>query len=146
MIVYRITSARYADQLTASGRAGRWNLTDQYVLYATSSRSLATLEMLVNRSNLHPKVDYKVMLLSVADRFDTYDISDLPENWRTLAAYSKLQAMGSFWYNHGDNGLLRIPSAVIPQEHNYLINTRHSDFKEVKITDTENYFWDERLK
>ncbi len=146
MIVYRITSAKYADQLTASGRAGRWNLTDQYVLYASSSRSLATLEMLVNRSNLHPKVKYKVMLLSVPDQFDTYEVSDLPENWRSLAAYSKLQGLGSFWYNHGDTALLRIPSAVIPQEHNYLMNTRHVDFKEVAISDVEDYFWDERLK
>ncbi|MEQ8713162.1 MAG: RES family NAD+ phosphorylase [Cyclobacteriaceae bacterium] len=146
MIVYRITSAKYADQLTASRRAGRWNLTDQYVLYASSSRSLATLEMLVNRSNLHPKVDYKVMLLSVPDQFDTYEVRDLPENWRSLAAYSKLQGLGSFWYNHGDTALLRIPSAVIPQEHNYLMNTRHVDFKEVAISDVEDYFWDERLK
>lgn len=146
MIVYRITSAKYADQLTASGRAGRWNLTDQYVLYASSSRSLATLEMLVNRSNLHPKTQHKVMLLSVPDQFDAYAVSDLPENWRSLAAYSKLQGLGSFWYNHGDNALLRIPSAVIPQEHNYLINTRHIDFKKVTFYNIEDYFWDERLK
>ncbi|MEQ9300020.1 MAG: RES family NAD+ phosphorylase [Cyclobacteriaceae bacterium] len=146
MIVYRITSAKYADRLTASGRAGRWNLMDQYVLYASSSRSLATLEMLVNRSNLHPKVDYKVMLLSVPDQFDAYEVTDLPENWRSLAAYSKLQGLGSFWYTHGDSALLRIPSAVIPQEHNYLVNTRHTDFKEVLVSAVEDYFWDERLK
>lgn len=146
MVVYRITSAKYANQLTASGRAGRWNLTDQYVLYASSSRSLATLEMLVNRSNLHPKVDYKVMLLSVPDQFDAYEVTDLPENWRSLAAYSRLQGLGSFWYNHGDTALLRIPSAMIPQEHNYLINTKHADFKKAKISGVEDYFWDERLK
>lgn len=145
MVVYRITSAKYANQLTASGRAGRWNLTDQYVLYASSSRSLATLEMLVNRSNLHPKVDYKVTLLSVPDQFDAYEVTDLPENWRSLADYSRLQGLGSFWYNHGDNALLRIPSAVIPHERNFLINTKHSSFNKVEISAVEDYFWDERL-
>ena len=101
--------------------------------------------MLVNRSNLHPKTAYKVMLISIPDRFDAYQVSDLPENWRSLSAYSRLQALGSYWYMHGSTGVLQIPSAVIPQEHNYLINTGHDDFKEVKITDIENYFWDERL-
>ena len=146
MVVYRITSAKYADRLTASGKAGRWNPDDQYVIYTATSRSLATLEMLVNRSNLHPKADYKVMLISIPDQYDAYEVADLPENWRSLAAYSKLQGLGSFWYTHGKNAVLRIPSAVIPQEQNYLINTKHADFDKVEIIDVEDYFWDERLK
>ena len=51
MLVYRITKAKYAKELVASGFRNRWNEDGQFVIYTSDSRSLACLENLVHRSN-----------------------------------------------------------------------------------------------
>jgi RES domain-containing protein len=149
MELFRISTEIYANKLTASGASNRWNKRGEYVIYAGSSRSLSTLELVVHRNAIKPLENYKVMIISVADQdylVKTLQIKYLPENWRKFAAYSELQGIGSAWYNSKESLLLKVPSAVISEEYNYLINTEHPDFvKNVKLVRTENYFWDERL-
>ncbi len=73
-------------------------------------------------------------------------IKELPNNWRSTAAYPILQEIGSEWYHSSESLLLKVPSAVIPQEFNYIININHPDFQDnVNLVRTENYFWDDRL-
>ena len=73
-------------------------------------------------------------------------IKDLPANWRSIISYPKLQKMGSKWYRSKESLILKIPSAIIPQEYNYIINTTHTDFSSnIKLINTEDYFWDSRL-
>lgn len=89
------------------------------------------------------------MVISIAD--DDYlthqiFINDLPANWRSLAAYSEMQAIGSDWYSRQSSLVLKVPSAIIPFEHNYIINAEHPDFnKKIGLVRTEDYFWDSRL-
>lgn len=72
-------------------------------------------------------------------------LSDLPENWRSKTQYPMLQELGSDWYLENNHLLLKVPSAVIPQEFNFIINTRHPEFKQIQLVKTEPYFWDKRL-
>lgn len=149
MEVFRISKVDYANKLSSSGSANRWNYDGQNVIYTGLSRSLSTLELIVHKGSVKPKVEYKVMVISIAD----YDhllrqilISDLPTNWRNLSAYSDLQKIGSDWYENQETLILKIPSAVIPNEYNFVINTEHPDFLDnVALIRTENYFWDIRL-
>ena len=149
MELFRISLDKYSDTLATSGAPNRWNMTGQSVLYTGSSRSLSTLELVVHRAAIQPTKNYKVMVISVADEDQLVrqiPIKALPANWRTMKAYSMLQKMGSDWYKKQESLLLKIPSAVIIQEYNYLINATHPDFdKKVRLVRTENYFWDERL-
>jgi RES domain-containing protein len=149
MELFRILLEKYAGALTSSGAANRWNPAGQSVLYAGSSRSLSTLELVVHRSAIRPTENYKVMVLSVADEdrlVEQVQVRELPTNWRTIAAYGTLQKVGSNWYTRQEYLLLKVPSAVIVQEHNYLINVTHPDFeKKIKLVRTEDYFWDGRL-
>lgn len=90
------------------------------------------------------------MIISVADDEDLieqFKIKELPKNWRKIAAYSRLQKMGSSWYKNQESLILKVPSAVIKQEYNYVINTKHPDFKKenIDLIRTEAYFWDKRL-
>src|SRR4051794_38475205 len=98
MEVFRISRQEYSKSLTSSGSANRWNLKGENVLYAGSSRSLASLELIVHKGAVKPVVKYKVMIISIAD--DDYltkqvQTKDLPTNWRSFAAYSVLQKIGS---------------------------------------------------
>ncbi|MES2555669.1 MAG: RES family NAD+ phosphorylase [Bacteroidota bacterium] len=149
MELFRISSAKYSTKLVSSGAANRWNKKGEFVIYTGGSRSLSTLESVVHRSFIKPDILYKVMILSVPDTdslIKTIGTNDLPKNWREFDAYSRLQEMGSHWFNNKETLILKVPSAVIPQEYNYIINTEHPDFKEhVKLVRTESYFWDERL-
>lgn len=149
MELFRISAEKHSSKLTSSGASNRWNKKGEYVIYTGSSRSLSTLELVVHRNFIKPDVIYKVMIISVPDTdnlIKTIKINDLPNNWRQFEAYSKLQKIGSEWINSRESLLLQVPSAIIPQEYNYIINTEHPDFKKsIKLIRNENYFWDERL-
>ena len=150
MEVFRISRTGFAGRLEASGYANRWNLEGQMVIYAASSRALATLELLVNRSNIKPDEDYLMMVISLTldeDAIRNISSNELPENWRSLRAYARLQSIGSAWYKTRKSLVLRLPSAVIPEEYNYMINTKHPDFADkVSLIRKEAYFWDQRLQ
>lgn len=149
MEVFRISAEKYTSKLTASGGANRWNKRDQYVLYTGSSRSLSTLELIVHKSSIAPLDTYKVMVISISDSDHLSKqifISGLPTIWRTMSAYSALQQIGSDWYNNQESLVLKVPSAVITNEFNYMINIEHPDFKNnVNLVRVEDYYWDDRL-
>lgn len=149
MELFRISAEKYANKLTASGSANRWNEDGQFVIYAGSSRSLSSLELVVHRASIRPAIKYKVMIIFIEDDerlIQEVETSNLPSNWRSVSAYSNLQKIGSKWYRLKKSLLLKVPSAIIPQEYNFIINTLHPDFgKKVKLVDTEDYFWDIRL-
>jgi RES domain-containing protein len=149
MEVFRISREEYSKSLSASGSPNRWNLKGQLVVYAGSSRSLSSLELVVHKGAVKPSFQYKIMVISIAD--DDYlikqiKINELPANWRLIAAYSDLQNIGSEWYNKRESLVLKIPSAIIPFEFNYVINTEHPEFtSKVSLVRTEDHFWDSRL-
>lgn len=89
------------------------------------------------------------MVISIADDEHLYKyirLKELPINWRSMAAYGQLQQLGSNWYSNKESLVLKVPSAIIPYEYNYVINTIHPDFlKKVSLVRNEDYFWDSRL-
>ncbi|WP_442844886.1 RES family NAD+ phosphorylase [Leeuwenhoekiella sp. H156] len=149
MEVYRISAEHYANALTCSGAEARWNRAGENVLYTSGSRALASLELVVNRMAIPTGTHYKVMVISLADDSSLYEELKkemLPLNWRGLFAYPQLQQMGSEWYRSKRSLILKVPSAVIPQEYNFIINTSHPEFsKKGSLVRTEDYFWDQRL-
>lgn len=150
MEVHRISISKYANSLRASGAENRWNRKGEYVIYTGSSRALSSLELLVNRSLARFNgAAFKTMIISISDNEDLYTHikkSDLPKNWRSRAAYSVLQRIGSEWYQQKKSLVLKIPSAVIPFEYNYAINSEHPEFStSVELIRQEPFFWDERL-
>lgn len=149
MEVFKISPVKYAHELTASGRPNRWNKKGEFVIYTGSSRSLSTLELIVHRSAIKPAITYNVMVISISDDsalHKTLNTRQLPENWKNISAYTTLQQLGSLWYENHESLVLKVPSAVIPFENNFILNTRHPHFKKhVKLVRTELYFWDERL-
>lgn len=149
MEVFRISKEPYANALTTSGNANRWNKKGQLVLYTGSSRSLSTLELVVHKGAVTPLENYKVMVISIADEDTLYKQvlqKDLPVNWRKFDAYSALQQIGADWINSQETLILKVPSAINPMEYNFIINTEHPLFtSKVKLVRTEAYFWDSRL-
>jgi|SRR5690554_871206 len=148
MKIYRITREKYAEKLEASGRENRWNKEKQYVVYASSSRSLATLELVAHRNAIMEGVRYNTIIIHVPEYLDfvvEVDITKLPRNWHLLENKYVTQELGSDWYVNKSSPILRVPSAIIKEEYNYVLNTLHPDFSKIKIESVEDFNWDIRL-
>ena len=147
--IYRLCRKKYAGELLASGLANRWNREGQKVIYCASSRSLASLELMVHRSRIIPGESYVILVISIHEPdhvIMNIPLYELPENWRSIGAFGTLQKTGSQWYDSQASLALRIPSIVIPEEYNYIIHTEHPTYlTHVSILRREDYFWDSRL-
>ncbi len=148
MEVFKICREKYSHSLNASGAANRWNKKDEFVIYAGSSRSLSTLEMVAHRSYINISSQYKLLIILISDEsfIKEIDIRDLPENWKSIEAYVELQEIGSKWYHSNESLVLKVPSSIIQQEFNYIINTKHPMFAtHIILQKVEDFVWDNRL-
>lgn len=150
MQVFRIVDSRYKDDLSGKGAGlygGRWNRKDEYVLYTTGSVSLSCLELLVNVDLSFRTPNYVLLTIYVPDEVNhrSLGMDELPYNWRSRDQYPITKTLGSNWYKELHEGILEVPSAVIPQERNYVINVNHPISQELKIISAEPFIFDNRL-
>lgn len=148
MEVYRITLARWANSLVASGRAARWNSADRFVIYTASSRALACLENVVHRTGRGLQADFRAICISIPDMIpiQQIDLASLPANWDDFERYTYCQQIGDAWLLGGKTAVLQVPSAIVPTETNYLINPQHPDFAFIEIVRVEPFRFDSRIK
>ena len=75
-------------------------------------------------------------------------VGDLPEGWNKNGdpGYRKCQPFGDQWILESGTAVLKVPSAIIPKESNYLINPKHPDFKKFSIKSEEPFIFDNRIK
>ena len=148
MLAYRITLKQYSNKLFAPGFAGRWNGSGRKVIYCAESIPLAFLENMVRRQGVGFNDDFKIMILEIPDNLKIQQIlpGDLPAGWRQFTDYSKCQPIGNAWYDEGILPLMKVPFAVLPESFNYVINSIHPDFKEIKLVKVTDLFPDERIE
>ncbi len=150
MIVYRLSTQKYSDDLTGIGAelaGGRWNYKGTRILYTSDSRALCTAEIAVHTPmGLIPK-DYYLITIEISYdlSIDTVKANDLPKNWRNFPYSGITQEIGEEFVNKRKSLILRVPSAVVQGDFNYLINPTHKDFKKVKVKSKEPFSFDERL-
>jgi RES domain-containing protein len=147
MRVYRITLAKFSTSLYASGFGARWNSKGTFVIYTAGSRSLACLENLVHRSGEGLDAGFRVMTIDIPDDLiiDRVIMNDLPANWRKFSQQASTRAIGDAWVKKGKAAVLEVPSAIIPQEFNYILNPNHRDFKKIALISSEEFSFDRRF-
>ena len=123
---------------------GRWNRKGAAVVYTAATRSLAILEMLVQADPL-PKYMAVPATLPAGLPLAALDEDSLPPDWRGMPAPESLRSLGSAWISAGETCALRVPSAVVPAESNFLLNPAHPDFGKISIGAPERLFMDRRL-
>jgi RES domain-containing protein len=148
MLVYRITHKNYSTVLYASGIKGRWNGAGNKVIYCAESIPLAFLENMVRRQGVGFNNDFKIMIIEIPETLSITSIavSDLKEGWRDFRDYSFCQPIGDEWYKEGKTAVLKVPSAVLPECFNYVLNSEHTDYKKIKLTDTTDLVPDKRIE
>ena len=149
IVVWRIVKRKYEatafDGEGASKYGGRWNSPGKRLVYTAGSKSLALLELLVyiDSSVLS---SYVVIPVTFSDALlSQVDILSLPPDWKGHPAPVELREMGDRWLEYFGSAVLRVPSAIVPDESNYLINPDHSDFSSVEIGEPVPFEIDLRL-
>lgn len=150
MFVYRIARTSYIQDLSGTGAkrfGGRWNNKGIALLYTSQHRSLAILELLVNTGMQALPKDLSMLKLKLPKLNSSSEITaaDLPGNWRNTPAPFQLAEMGSEWIISNSALTLHVPSAVVPEEKNILVNPNHPDFKKLRIESVSSFKIDSRL-
>jgi RES domain-containing protein len=150
MIVYRIGKTKYAGDLKGEGAGlfgARWNNKMVACLYTSESRALALLEYTVNVNIDDIPRALSITAIEIPDRtIRILNEADLPGDWKDSPAPSSTKDFGSTLLLAAAEPVIRIPSAVIPDEFNYLLNPLHPDSKKFKITDMRDFVYDVRIK
>jgi RES domain-containing protein len=148
MLVYRIVLAKYAGKLIASGRAARWNPNEVEMIYTASSRSLACLENVVHRNQVELSQLFSILTIECPDRINiqTIPLNTLPSNWADFDQMTITQRIGEKWIKEGKSAILQVPSSIVNEEVNYLLNPNHKDFGLIKFIKTQPFVFDDRIK
>ena len=148
MMVFRVVHRVVKELLSASGRDGRWSSNGRKVIYTSSSVALACLENVVRRSGSGFSSDFQTIFYEIPGNIQIEEVSikKLDEKWRLRSRYSYCQATGNIWYDKKDSLILKVPSAIIPDEFNFVIKTTSSEIGQIKIKDIKPFIPDERLE
>ena len=127
----------------------RWNSLNTRLVYTAESRALATLEVSVHldlnedlpsdRFYVEIEIPSDIKILEVS-------VADLPEGWNSKPPILITQTIGDDFVKYNEAAVLKVPSSIVPQEYNYLINPQHLDAKNFKVVSTTTTNFDSRMK
>jgi RES domain-containing protein len=147
---WRITKRKHLKTAFSGSGArkygGRWNSPGTAIVYTAQTQSLAVLEMLVHLGGPELLQRYVLIGVEIEERLvREVEISELPRNWRANPAPVGLRRFGDDWVAGSASAVLRVPSALVPEENNFLINPAHADFRKLVVGDAIGFAFDERL-
>lgn len=126
---------------------GRWNHPGSAVVYTAATKSLALLELLVHISAQQLLRSY----VCIPVEFDNamvkqLNAADLPKGWRSYPASNVTRDIGTAWVASGVSVVLAVPSVIVPEEWNYILNPAHPEFSKVLVGRAQVIEIDARLR
>ena len=117
------------------------------VVYTAESLSLATLEIVVHleREELFYTRFLKILVTFDSSQVTTLSRNTLPKDWNRLPPSESTQKIGYKWISRSKFAVLKVPSTIIMEEYNYLINPNHPYFAGMKIGKSQRFKFDPRL-
>lgn len=154
MIVFRIEREKYLETtLTGIGASMedgyRWNSINTKIVYTAQSRALATLEVSVHLDLSEDLPEDRLYVeIEIPDviAIQEVNLEDLPEDWNSKPPTVTTQTIGDDFVNYNEAAILKVPSSIVPQEYNYLINPNHPDSGKIKVISTSQMKFDHRIK
>lgn len=128
----------------AARYGGRWNPIGLLVVYLSETLSLAVLELLVHLTMDDRRLHFAAIPVRVPAglQIDTLELSALPAHWRDESIPEETQRLGAEWAARSHRVLLRVPSVIIPSEHNYLADPQHADIARLVIGRAQSFSLD----
>jgi len=149
MLVYRIGKTKHAGDLSGEGakiNGGRWNHKNIPCVYTSESRALSLLEYTVNVNIENIPRALSVTTIEIPDKeILIINEKDLPGNWRSVPFPSSTQDFGSLLLKNSTIPVIKIPSSVIAEEFNYILNPLNPASL-LKIVEIKDLVYDVRIK
>jgi RES domain-containing protein len=154
MKVFRVEREKYLettlDGIGAALTEGyRWNSLNTYLVYSAGSRALATLEVFVHvdLSEDLPMDRYYVEI-DIPDDITILELKneDLPDGWDSKPPILETQYIGDDFVKEKSAAVLKVPSCIVQQEFNYLINPNHPDSRRILVEYTTPFQFDSRFQ
>jgi len=80
------------------------------------------------------------------ERIEKISLRELPANWQHFSLEHICRQIGDDWFYRQESLILQVPSSIIPEESNYIINTQHKNFRKIKVKSIESFQFDSRIK
>ena len=147
MMLFRFCKEQYYNDISGEGaklRGGRWNSVGLPVVYTSTTISLSLLELLIyNASYDELQNNYLMKIETPGIPEDSITSINVKKQWQKDIGYSRF--IGDSFLSTRKNIVLKVPSAIIPEEYNIIINPLHPDFKKIKIIGSSPFEFDSRL-
>nr|WP_294894305.1 RES family NAD+ phosphorylase [uncultured Pedobacter sp.] len=149
MELYRLGACHFAGNLSGEGAkiyGGRWNSEGVPAIYFASSRALAVLEVLVHLpTGLLPR-NFCMATFETSVAFTEFNAEELPDKWQSYPFLKRTQVLGNQFFKENKSMLLKVPSAIVQGDFNYIANPLHPDIKKLKFLDKVSFSFDDRLQ
>ena len=148
MKVHRVIPQKFALDLSGTGAklyGGRWNRVGVPLLYTSENLSLAVLENIVHIQNPAISPPYKAITIEIPDSFKEYSVTNFPDNWLIQEGFEALWKLTDNFVKSGEFLAIKVPSAIIEMEYNFLINPQHPLFKDISVVKQQDFSFDQRL-
>ena len=145
MVLWRISRHRDLSGTGGLRAAGRWHYAGHTIVYLAETPASALLEVCVHTSANDVPPEFTLLKIEGPD-LELLSIrrTDLPEDWRTR--FEVTRDLGTEWLKKNEGVLLRVPSVIVPETVNFLLNPSHEHAAKFRITDVFSYPFDIRLK
>ncbi len=147
---WRIVKTAYKNKaFTGDGArmyGGRWNSRGVPLIYTAGSMALASIEMVVNLPSPKLLEDFvRIPVRFKSALVEELILTELPPDWQSRPITPNTRAIGDRWVKEQRSVVLKVPSVVVPEEFNFLLNPMHPDFKKIEIGKPAVYHFDPRL-
>jgi len=150
MNVYRISKSKYKNDLEGIGAkiaGGRWNNIGIACIYTSESRALAVLAYAANiELDLMPRALHMTTCEIPEKEFYTFEEKDFPGDWNMMPSPQSTKDFGSIYLKDINILGIKVPSTIIPDEFNYLINPASKILSTITILESKDYVFDTRVK
>ncbi len=150
MELFRITQARYAADMTGEGSrlyGARWNNIGTACIYTAENRGLSLCEHFCSSSLAAPIPHLSILTYSIETEYIfTLQLGDLPSNWREIKHPEETRNLGTDLIKSNQYAIIKVPSVIMEEEYNCIINIYHPDFKTLKIKYIRPFYLDSRFR
>jgi RES domain-containing protein len=150
MEVFRLVRKKYPISLSGKGASitgARWNSKGTEIIYCAQSRALAMAEVLVHLSLATLPNDFTMVTINIPDTIliEILNSRILKKDWAVFPCTFETPLVGDDFIRRNESCVLKVPSAVVKGDFNYLINPYHQDFDKIAIIEQNDFPFDRRI-
>jgi RES domain-containing protein len=150
MEVFRLARKKYPIELSGKGASisgARWNSKGTEIIYCAQNRALAMAEVLVHLSLANLPSDFVMLTIDIPDDIfvEVLNFAKVAMDWNVFPSTFETPLLGDDFIRRNEACVLKVPSAVVKGDFNFLINPHHAHFHKIKITEQVDFPFDKRI-